>query len=208
MQTNLLKVLVFKPFEDGIICSMFLKDCSAILGGCWEDINKNFGFKDVTIISDELAIDKNLPRHRTVSGTFIVLKVINGEYDSLTNEEIVKIKNKLDSFDNFEGNSKYLKTFFQEKNLTSVMFEYQRGIYTFSLSNYDIIEQLVLSNDNLMIKKAESIIRQIDFKNGNVNHFLEHMGNGMADEMLINNEAEVMSRITLNQGIVHMIAFK
>ena len=79
--------------------------------------------------------------------------------------------------------NEYITTFFEEKAIPETTFEVvsENGTPNF-ISNMAVIEQIKLAPSH---EKDEivHIIRQIDFKNGDVNHFLKHLAGAMAINM-------------------------
>ena len=73
----------------------------------------------------------------------------------------------------------YLKTFFEEKNLPFAEFEIETVENIHFISNEIVIEHIMVAPAQEQEQIAD-IIRKIDFKNGNVNHFLEHLAHGLA----------------------------
>lgn len=77
----------------------------------------------------------------------------------------------------------YIDRFFDEKGVPEVTFEVmsENGTPNF-ISNMAVVEQvkLVPSEEK---EDIIHIIRQIDFKNGDVNHFLKHLAGAMALNM-------------------------
>lgn len=74
---------------------------------------------------------------------------------------------------------RYLKTFFEEKNLPYVRWEIEDtdGVIHL-LDNEVVIEHIWTCNDKAMTEIA-NVIRKIDFADGDVNHFLEHLANAI-----------------------------
>lgn len=79
--------------------------------------------------------------------------------------------------------NEYLTKFFEEKVISEITFEVmsENGIPNF-ISNLAVIEQIKLAPSH---EKDEivHVLRQIDFKNGDVNHFLNHLASAMAIDM-------------------------
>lgn len=79
--------------------------------------------------------------------------------------------------------NKYIDRFFEEKAIPETTFEVmsENGTPNF-INNVSVIEQIKIAPAN---EKDEivHIIRQIDFKNGDVNHFLKHLAGAMAINM-------------------------
>jgi len=82
---------------------------------------------------------------------------------------------------------KYLETFFKEKDLIEETWELvdDTGMTHF-ISSAVVLEQLAISP----VAEQEAIakiIRKLDFANGNVNHFLQHLATA-----LINTDGRVL----------------
>jgi hypothetical protein len=182
------KAIVFEPGKAGEVKELFMKDLSPLLGGVYEPSANKHGFDDTDVIVNGEGILLELPRNRGYHGTFIVAKYSENEetegYESLTDEEIQDIKKALDNKSNFVSKNKYLPTFFEEKDLPVRLFMYEIDGNVVNLGNYDVIESILASDDINMLKQSEELIRRIDFANGDVNHFLEHMGQAMADRIV------------------------
>ena len=180
------QAIVFKSGQVGEVVKITEEDFPRIVEGMYERVyNKHdINIQDTVVIVNAEGALINLPRNRGYNGTFIIVKEDEegSEYLSFSDKEIKKIKDKLDKKGNFTSQSKYLETFFEEKDLPLEIFTYERGLNIIQLSNYDIIETLISSPDKEMLKQVETIIRKLDFANGDINHFIQHIGNGMADQ--------------------------
>lgn len=82
----------------------------------------------------------------------------------------------------FEDGS-YLNLFFAEKDIPETVFvkEDSTGMTHF-IPNGCVIEAIATADDSAR-EKIENTLRQIDFANGDVNHFLEHLAGWLAEEM-------------------------
>lgn len=77
----------------------------------------------------------------------------------------------------------YLKTFFAEKQLEEQVYEVTaKGGTTNLICTADVIDTLLNASDSIQTKAA-SILRTIDFANGDVHHFLRHCAEGMAFDL-------------------------
>jgi len=77
---------------------------------------------------------------------------------------------------------KYLKTFFEEKNVPFQIFT-----VTDKNNNVHFIDTNVIIENILLTSPAEQaqiamILRKIDFKNGDVKHFLKYLAHGMVKQ--------------------------
>jgi hypothetical protein len=82
--------------------------------------------------------------------------------------------------------SEYLERFFAEKALPEMVFVYRRTdaegmTHIIEITNEEVIERIKHAPRKEQ-EKVIKILRQIDFRNGDVNHFLEHLGNALADQ--------------------------
>ena len=74
----------------------------------------------------------------------------------------------------------YITTFFAEKNLDDRIYEVESANGTLNLiSTANVIEKIGLTK-NQERKQIEGILRQIDFRNGDVHHFMNHLAQAMA----------------------------
>ncbi len=77
----------------------------------------------------------------------------------------------------------YLRTFFNEKNLTSQVYEVTAKGGTANLfCTEDVMDALLGASDSVQ-SKAASIIRTIDFANGDIHNFLRYCAEGMAFDL-------------------------
>ena len=71
----------------------------------------------------------------------------------------------------------YLNLFFEEKEIPSKTFEIEAKGTTHFVDNDFVIELIKKAPANEK-KQIENVLRKIDFANGDVNHFLEHLAKG------------------------------
>jgi hypothetical protein len=75
--------------------------------------------------------------------------------------------------------SKYLKTFFEEKNLPEVEWELKdRSGQTHWISNEVVIEHILIAPEHEK-KGLADMIRKLDFKNANINDYLKHLAGAL-----------------------------
>ena len=74
----------------------------------------------------------------------------------------------------------FFETFFSEKNLTDEVYTVtsENGIPNIIPSS--VVIEAVKRTRGEEAKKIETILRKIDFLNGNVHHFLQHLAQAMA----------------------------
>ena len=80
----------------------------------------------------------------------------------------------------------YITTFFAEKDLIEETYEVESkndSIFgtTHLIPTSAVIERIETTKGEER-KAIENILRQIDFKNGDVHHFLRHLAQAMADQ--------------------------
>lgn len=74
--------------------------------------------------------------------------------------------------------SRYLQTFFAEKNLSERTYEITVD-GTWNMISSDMVIDLLLNQASATEQaQAAAIIRKIDFANGDVHHFLKHLATG------------------------------
>lgn len=75
----------------------------------------------------------------------------------------------------------FLERFFDEKEIDrDAHFEIDAPNGTWHLMTYGVVIDTVLQTRGDERAKIEDILRQIDFKNGDVRHFLRYLGMGLA----------------------------
>lgn len=182
-------ILVFEPNADGRVMQIKangeLQTLQKIVGGYIEYVPTPFEqLQKFTFYANEEGLILELPRNRGFWGTFVVLKYddTGDGYESLTDEEINLIKSIYDGKKTFFSKNEYLATYFKEKQVPPDVFSYTTSMGLIQLSNYDVIEALLESDDQIL-KQAEEKIRQIDFVNGDINHFLHYLGKSLAKQI-------------------------
>lgn len=77
-------------------------------------------------------------------------------------------------------NQKYLRMFFEEKDLPEKEFEVKAPNGTINyIPNSVVIEHIMIAPEHEK-EQIANIIRKIDFMNGDVNHFLNHLAGAIA----------------------------
>lgn len=71
----------------------------------------------------------------------------------------------------------YLERFFEEKEIHYDVFEVKHNGKVHLIDNEMIIDLILYRTPLPEQKKIVDILRKIDFANGNVNHFLQHLAN-------------------------------
>lgn len=79
---------------------------------------------------------------------------------------------------------RYLRTYFKEKNLPEVVFEVESENGTPNIiSNHVVIEHILKCASADEVNSIANIVRRIDFANGDINHFLKHLAQALAQDM-------------------------
>ncbi len=73
----------------------------------------------------------------------------------------------------------FFETFFAEKDLTEQIYEIEMLGSLHLIPTESVIEKIKTTQGE-EAKQIENILRQIDFKNGDVHHFLRHLATAMA----------------------------
>ena len=80
----------------------------------------------------------------------------------------------------------FFDTFFEEKDLTDTLYEVESkndSVFgTTHLIPSSAVIAKIKTTKGQEAKQIEQILRQIDFKNGDVHHFLRHLAQAMADQ--------------------------
>jgi delta-aminolevulinic acid dehydratase/porphobilinogen synthase len=78
--------------------------------------------------------------------------------------------------------TKYLRDFFAEKDIEAKTFEKNGRDGTFhSIPNEVVVEHMTKVSAS-EAKALADILRRIDFHNGDVNHFLEHLSGALVEQ--------------------------
>lgn len=73
----------------------------------------------------------------------------------------------------------YLRTFFNEKNLPSRTFDITAEDGTFHMVDSEVVIETILMAPRSEQIEIGNVIRKIDFANGDVHHFLEHLASAL-----------------------------
>lgn len=76
-----------------------------------------------------------------------------------------------------KANDKYLKAFFEEKDLQAECFTIEHKEQLHLVESEAVIDLIKTSNDEEKQKIVDTL-RKIDFTNGNVIHYLKHLATG------------------------------
>ena len=74
----------------------------------------------------------------------------------------------------------FFETFFSEKDLTDEVYTVTSENGTQNIIPSSVVIEAVKRTRGEEAKKIETILRKIDFLNGNVHHFLQHLAQAMA----------------------------
>ena len=74
----------------------------------------------------------------------------------------------------------FFETFFSEKDLTDEVYTVTSANGTSNIIPSTVVIETVKRTKGEEAKKIEIILRKIDFLNGNVHHFLQHLAQAMA----------------------------
>lgn len=89
----------------------------------------------------------------------------------MTNQDIKELAPKMPT--------KYLRDFFAETDIPEATFEVEGPSGTNIMPNTVVVEHMVQVSVE-EAKKIANVLRQIDFANGDVNHFLNHLAGALA----------------------------
>ena len=76
--------------------------------------------------------------------------------------------------------TKYLKNFFAEKDLIDETFEVTSENGTTNMMSTGVVIEAIFQASQKEQKAIGDTIRKIDFMNGDVNHYLKHLGQALA----------------------------
>ena len=74
----------------------------------------------------------------------------------------------------------YFETFFAEKDLTEKVYTVTSANGTPNIIPSSVVIEAVKRTKGEEAQKIEAILREIDFLNGNIHHFLQHLAQGLA----------------------------
>jgi len=74
----------------------------------------------------------------------------------------------------------FFNRFFDEKNLENRIYEVAAPQGTMNFIETDIVIAKIKTTQGEEAQKIETVLRKIDFANGNVHHFLNHIAQAMA----------------------------
>tara|TARA_R100001082_G_C4265054_1_gene117207 strand:- start:239 stop:481 length:243 start_codon:yes stop_codon:yes gene_type:complete len=74
----------------------------------------------------------------------------------------------------------FFDLFFDEKNLENRIYEVAAPQGTMNFIETDMVIAKIKTTQGEEAQKIETVLRKIDFANGNVHHFLNHIAQAMA----------------------------
>ncbi len=74
----------------------------------------------------------------------------------------------------------FFNLFFDEKNLENRIYEVAAPQGTMNFIETDMVIAKIKTTQGEEAQKIETVLRKIDFANGNVHHFLNHIAQAMA----------------------------
>ena len=78
--------------------------------------------------------------------------------------------------------TEYLRNFFAEKDIPETTFtKVSRSGMTHFVENTVVVEHLMVIEDDSILRGIEDTLRRIDFRDGDVNHFLEHLAGAVVE---------------------------
>ena len=76
--------------------------------------------------------------------------------------------------------TKFLRDFFAEKDIPELTFEKEGPEWGLNfIPNTVVVEHIALC-EGAQLKQIEDVLRKIDFANGDVNHFFNHLAGALA----------------------------
>tara|TARA_R100000808_G_scaffold502_1_gene2538 strand:+ start:1120 stop:1365 length:246 start_codon:yes stop_codon:yes gene_type:complete len=77
----------------------------------------------------------------------------------------------------------FFETFFAEKNLSEKTYTVTSAKGTANIIPSTTVIDAIKRTKGDEAKQIENILRQLDFANGNIHHFLQHIAQGLAVDM-------------------------
>jgi len=74
----------------------------------------------------------------------------------------------------------FFNTFFSEKDLTEQVYTVTSANGTPNIIPSTVVIDAIKKTKGAEAKQIETILRQIDFANGDIHHFLKHIAQGLA----------------------------
>ena len=77
----------------------------------------------------------------------------------------------------------FFQTFFDEKDLVSKTYEVESPNGSVNLIPSEVVIERIKNTKGEEAKKIEAMLRKIDFMNGDVHHFLNHLAGARAQDL-------------------------
>jgi hypothetical protein len=77
----------------------------------------------------------------------------------------------------------FITTFFNEKQLDERVYEVTSSGGTLNLIETSVVIDRIKSTSGAERSQIEKILRQLDFANGNIHYFLEHLAKALAFDL-------------------------
>lgn len=77
----------------------------------------------------------------------------------------------------------FFQTFFDEKDLVSKTYEVESPNGSINLIPSEVVIERIKNTKGDEAKKIEAMLRKIDFMNGDVHHFLNHLAGALAKDL-------------------------
>ena len=81
------------------------------------------------------------------------------------------------------GTHRYLTTFFKERELPTVQWELTSSDGTAHWITNEVVVEHIMAAPRHEQDQIADVIRQIDFANGDVNHFLKHLAGSLVEQV-------------------------
>lgn len=124
------------------------------------------------------------PRVAAVAARYLQTPLkVQPDYGNLDERtDTVSCRKEASSWSKLFPRNSYLNKFFAEKRIPSKVFDVKdsHGI-AHSIPNGVVVEAIAQTSGR-ELKQIEDTIRKIDFANGDVNHFLEHLARALAEQ--------------------------
>ena len=82
----------------------------------------------------------------------------------------------------------FFQTFFDEKDLVSKTYEVESPNGSVNLIPSEVVIERIKNTKGEEAKKIEAMLRKIDFMNGDVHHFLNHLAGALAQDLYKTNK--------------------
>lgn len=76
----------------------------------------------------------------------------------------------------------YITRFFEEKHIPYQTFQIEDKTGTTHFLDTDVVIEAIKTTQGTEQNQIANVLRKIDFKNGNVNHFLKYLAHGLVQQ--------------------------